>query len=335
MGRLTVVVTSPRIPGGALTAAAWRAVQDGDVVAAGRGDDPVALALGAAGLAVQVHPDATLTDLLALADSRAVVWLGSAEGDEELTRGLAEVVVRRSESGESGPDVEVVVGSFDPVGARLLDAVAVMDTLRRECPWDREQTHQSLLPYLVEETYEVVEAVEAGEPEHLREELGDLLLQVLFHARMAAEDGGAGFAIDDVAGGLVDKLVRRHPHVFAGSHVDGVADVEASWETIKRAEKARTSAMEGIPKGLPALSLAVSVIDRAVAAGVDIGSAASSSGSPADEESLGEALFALVVAARAGGLDAERALRRRVREEMAAVRDAEQRALPPNDSARR
>ncbi|MGI8702664.1 MAG: MazG family protein [Nocardioidaceae bacterium] len=299
---------------------------------------PVPLALTAAGVCVETLPDATAVDLLALAADRSVVWLSSEDGDEELTQALAAVVVRRTQTAQTGPQVEIVVGSFDPAGARLLDAVDVMDVLRRECPWDREQTHESLLPYLVEETYEVVEAVESGRPEHLREELGDLLLQVLFHARLAAETAPAGFTIDEVAGELVDKLVRRHPHVFAGSQAGGVADVEASWETIKRTEKSRTSAMDGIPMGLPGLSLAGSVVDRAAAAGVVVaasGSPGSSVTAAGTEDELGETIFGLVAAARRSGIDAERALRRRVRQEMAAVRSAEQRAVLSDGDARR
>lgn len=332
-GRLSVVVTSPRVPGGALTPGAWRAIADADVVAAADTQQPLVSALADAGVVVESLAGATAGDLLARAADRAVVWLSAEDGDSELTQALAEVVVRRSETAQSGPEVEVVVGSFDPPGARLLDAVDVMDVLRRECPWDREQTHESLLPYLVEETYEVVEAVEGDSPEDLREELGDLLLQVLFHARLAAEASPAGFTIDDVAGDLVEKLVRRHPHVFNDSQVAGVADVvdvAASWETIKRSEKSRSSAMEGIPMGLPALSLAGSVVDRAAAAGVDVDALGTSSPPTAagSEEALGETLFGIVAAARLHGIDPERALRRRVRSEMAAVRSAEQRALP-------
>ncbi len=337
MGRLSVVVTSPRTPGGALTPAAWRAVQEADIVAVADADEPLPLALRSVGVDLQILPDTSASDLLAMATDNSVVWVGSEDGDEELMKALAEVVVRRSETAETGPEVEIVVGSFDAVGARLLDAVAVMDTLRSQCPWDREQTHESLLPYLVEETYEVVEAVEGGEPAHLQEELGDLLLQVLFHARMAAEAATEGFTIDDVAAGLVAKLVRRHPHVFAGAQVDDAADVESSWETIKRAEKARTSAMDGIPLALPALSLASSVVDRATTAGLPLeGSASAAVGTAASpEETLGAALFAMVGRARAEGIDPERALRHHVRREMAAVRSAEPRAVPPNEQARR
>ena len=235
-----------------LTAAAWRVVDEADVVGAASLDDPLPRALSAAGVSVVAMPDSTAADLLARAAGAKVVWLCAEDGDEDLTRALAEVVVRRSETGAAGPEVEVLAGSFDPVGARLLDAVEVMDVLRRECPWDREQTHESLLPYLVEETYEVVEAVEAGPPEHLREELGDLLLQVLFHARIAA-DADDGFTVDDVAEGLVDKLVRRHPHVFAGAEVTGAAGVQASWEAIKRAERSRPSDGDATPLGVRAM----------------------------------------------------------------------------------
>lgn len=337
MGRLSVVVTSPRIPGGVLTPAAWRSVESADLVAARSADSTLASALADAGVHVQPRPDDTVSELLDLATDQHVAWLSSDDGDAELTQALAEIVVRRGETAATGPDVEIVVGSFDPVGARLLDAVAVMDTLRQECPWDCEQTHESLLPYLVEETYEVVEAVEAGSREDLCEELGDVLLQVLFHARVAAEDVSRGFTIDDVAGGLIDKLVRRHPHVFAGAEVDGVAGVEAGWEAIKRSEKERSSAMDGIPPALPALSLAASVVDRSatVRSAVPVDAVPDRPDECGPEERLGAALFALVAAARADGLNPERALRGRVRREMAAVRAAEQRALPSNDQQRR
>ena len=273
---------------------------------------------------------AAADDLLALARDAFVTWLASDDGDQRLTERLAEVVIRRSETSEPGPEVEIVVGSYDPVGARLLDAVAVVDTLRGQCPWDREQTHETLVPYLVEETYEVIEAIESAEseqPEELREELGDLLFQVLFHARIAAEHPEQSFSIDDVAGLLVEKLVRRHPHVFADTEVTGAADVEANWDEIKRAEKDRKSTMDGIPLGLPALSLADSVIGRALRTGVGVSVPVPEGDTAYSEETLGEVLFALVAAARAGGLDAERALRARVRREIASVRSAEQRAL--------
>ncbi len=146
--------------------------------------------------------------------------------------------------------------SSDPVGSRLLDLVEVMDRLRSPggCPWDAEQTHESLLRYLVEETYETVDAIEAGSSDGLREELGDLLLQVVFHARIAAEN--EGWDVDDVATGIVDKLVRRHPHVFSDVSVADADEVRANWEVLKAAEKGRRSPAEGVPLGQPALSLA-------------------------------------------------------------------------------
>jgi XTP/dITP diphosphohydrolase len=216
----------------------------------------------------------------------------------------------------------VVVGSYDPVGARLLDLVEVMDRLRRECPWDREQTHESLVRYLVEESYETVEAIESGDREHLLEELGDLLLQVMFHARVSSEDPDQPFGIDDVAAGIVDKLVRRHPHVFGDVDASDAAAVEANWETIKAAEKSRESAVDGIPLGLPALSLAMKVVDRAARGSVEL-SVPVPAESAYSAETLGEVLFALVAAAHAAGLDPEQALRQRVRAEIDAVRAGE------------
>ncbi|MGI8888813.1 MAG: MazG family protein, partial [Nocardioidaceae bacterium] len=199
--------------------------------------------------------------------------------------------------------------------------------------WDQQQTHESLVRYLVEESYETIEAIESGDRDHLREELGDLLLQVMFHARVASQHPDEPFDLDDVAATIVDKLIRRHPHVFAGLEVAGVDDVEANWETIKATENSRTSAMEGIPPGLPALSLAAKVVSRSAAVGLP------SSVRPAEtahteetlgetahtEETLGDVLFALVAAAHAAGIDAEQALRSRARREMADVRAREDR----------
>ncbi|HYO39122.1 MAG TPA: MazG family protein [Nocardioidaceae bacterium] len=198
-----------------------------------------------------------------------------------------------------------------------------MDRLRTECPWDREQTHRSLARYLLEETYETLEALESGDSVHLREELGDLLLQVYFHARIASEVAPelGGFTIDDVAGGIVDKLVRRHPHVFAGVDVADVAEVEQNWESLKAAEKGRASVLEGVPTGLPALALADKVVGRAARVGVTPDNVRGSGGDPA--VGLGDRLLELVVRARTEGVDAEQALREAVRGLADAVRAAE------------
>ncbi len=152
----------------------------------------------------------------------------------------------------------------------LLQAVAVMDRLRSPggCPWDAAQTHRSLAQYLLEETYETLEAIETGDSALLREELGDLLLQVLFHARLGEELPEAErFGIDEVAGDLVAKLVHRHPHVFADVSVDSADEVNENWERLKAAEKGRTSSVDGVPMGQPALALAAKLVSRANRAG--------------------------------------------------------------------
>lgn len=227
----------------------------------------------------------------------------------------------------------------DPVpGAALLRLVEVMDTLREGCPWDAKQTHESLAPYLLEECYEALEALESGEPAALRDELGDVLLQVVFHARVAAErTDGTGFTIDDVANGIVAKLVRRHPHVFSDVQVSGPEDVKRNWDAIKAAERggqggALPAALGSVPFGQPALSLAAQLQRRAERAGVpeeltdlpvrdskvgenvadDNGAGASSAGTSVDDHGISEigaALFALVARAREAGLDPELELR--------------------------
>ena len=196
----------------------------------------------------------------------------------------------------------------------LDELVAVMARLRAPggCPWDADQTHESLVPYALEETYELVEAIESGDREGLREELGDVLLQVVFHARVAADAGpGRRFDVDDVAGDLVDKLVRRHPHVFGDAGPRDVAAVEAGWDEIKKAEKQRRSPTEGVSRSQPAAAWAAALIRRAGRAGL---ATPEPSALPADSpEELGEQLLGLVAAATARGWDVEDALREAVR----------------------
>ena len=208
-------------------------------------------------------------------------------------------------------------------GAGLLELVAVMDRLRSPggCPWDAEQTHQSLTRYLLEETYEVLEALDSGDRDSLREELGDLLLQVVFHARIAAEHADDAWDIDDVAHDIVAKLVRRHPHVFAdapasGDPVDADA-VQARWERQKSVEKGRTSALDGVPTALPALALADKLLGRLARSELDV--------APVDagDASIGPRLLELVMEARAEGIDPEAALRSTLAQLAARVRTAE------------
>ncbi|HEU4566712.1 MAG TPA: MazG family protein [Marmoricola sp.] len=182
-----------------------------------------------------------------------------------------------------------------------------MGRLRRECGWKAAQTHRSLARYLLEETYEVLEALDTGDDEHLREELGDLLLQVYFHAVIAEQEGR--FDIEDVAAGLVTKLVRRNPHVFgdtAGAPALTPAEIDAAWQAIKDDEKQRTDPLEGIPLELPALLRAVKVLERLERAGrrVEV--------DPASDD-LGDRLLGLVAEARRSGVDPEQALRDAVR----------------------
>ena len=193
-----------------------------------------------------------------------------------------------------------------PAGAALLELVEVMDRLRRECAWTAEQTHESLARYVLEEAHEVIEALDAGDPDQLRDELGDLLMQVVFHARIGAErTDDARFDVDDVARGIADKLRRRNPHVFGDGTARTPAEIDAAWQAVKAQEKrdrgGRASVHDGIPASLPALAYADKVLKR-------LGDPAPSSG-----DDIGSRLLAVVADARAAGVDPEEALRRTVR----------------------
>lgn len=211
-----------------------------------------------------------------------------------------------------------------PVATELVRFDELVRRLRSECPWDAEQTHRSLRPHLLEEAYEVLEALDGIDEdeglgyEHLEEELGDLLFQVLFHAVLAAEAGQ--FTIADVARTVHDKLRDRHPHVFGEVDAGSSDEVLANWEQIKRAEKGRASVMDGIPSALPALLYALKVQKKAASQGVD---AVPPIGAPLDETGLGDALFALVDVARRHGVDPETALRARAAAFVAEYRDSE------------
>jgi XTP/dITP diphosphohydrolase len=189
-----------------------------------------------------------------------------------------------------------------------------MDTLRVSCPWDARQTHESLTAHLLEETYEAVDALASGDQAAVREELGDVLLQVVFHARVAQERAdGTGYTIDDVADTITAKLTRRHPHVFGNVAVSGPDEVSQNWDAIKAAERAQAgggapvSALDGVPMGQPALSLAAQLLRRAGRSGLPAG-LADAPAEPAVSD-LGRELLALVNRAVAAGLDAELELR--------------------------
>ncbi|MCT1479428.1 MazG nucleotide pyrophosphohydrolase domain-containing protein [Microbacterium sp. p3-SID336] len=226
-----------------------------------------------------------------------------------------------------------------------------MRAVRERCVWSQRITHRDLVPYLIEESHEVIDAVESGTRADLREELGDLLWQVLFHAAIAAQDEDDPFDIDDVARTLTEKMVRRHPHVFGGETAATPEEVLVHWNAAKAAEKrTRRSVLDGVPRGMPALALAQKLVGRAAGAGVVASgdgrpqssaapatappgsaapataappTAASGSAAPGTEAELGDALLALVALARTNGWDAERALRERVRVLEDEVRAAE------------
>ncbi|MFM8234934.1 MAG: MazG family protein [Actinomycetota bacterium] len=200
----------------------------------------------------------------------------------------------------------------------LIRLVEVMDRLRSPggCPWDAEQTHESLLKYQLEESYEFIEAVESGNRTDMQEELGDLLLQVYFHSRIAQEHPAQPFNLDDVAGSVADKLISRHPHVFGDKKVSSSDEVLANWERIKSAEKGRTEFHEGVPLGQPALSLAAKLILRAMKNELPLPEKnapvlSNTDDSHIDKESaLGDALMSLISWAVSEDIDPEAALRR-------------------------
>lgn len=255
MSRLILLASSPRVPAGLLSRDAWRALDTADRVLAAAVDEPLPLALADDGVTVTAVDERTAHEraraLVTAARERETVWIGSADGDPGLSDAIASEVSRL----EDAPEVEVLIGSWDVEGGRLLDAVAVMDRLRAPggCAWVAAQDHESLAPFVLEEAQEVHEALAAviatpDEPRvraELTDELGDLLFQVLFHARVAADDADAPFDVDDVAAALVDKLVRRNPHVFGDASAETLEEIEAQWQAIKAMEKASARDEEG------------------------------------------------------------------------------------------
>ena len=302
---LIVLATSPRVAPGLLSWPAWEALRSASDVLAPPGH-PVLPALDEAGIAYRVveGPGTGLSG-----SDEVVVWLPMPGADPVLPDGA-----------------RLMRGSADLPGAHLIDLVATMDRLRVDCPWDARQTHASLAPHLLEEPYEALEALESGDEQALCEELGDVALQVVFHARIAAErEDGTGYTIDDVADGIVAKLVRRHPHVFGDVTVSGADEVKRNWDEIKReekrarasarpagAERAAPSALDGVPFGQPALALAAQLQRRAARAGVpdELVRLDEEEGEPDGVgEDIGRELFRLVGRARELGRDPEMELR--------------------------
>jgi XTP/dITP diphosphohydrolase len=335
--RLVLLVTSPRVAPGALSWDAWSALRAGPVLTRDQ-DHPQRPAVEAAGVPVEAvdptWPAVAIARALRAAaeETGTAVWLAAAAGDEDVGRALGELATRAAET-ERPIDFEVVHGSWDVPGARLLDVVATMDRLRSPggCPWDAQQTHDSLAPYLLEEAYEAFQAIEDEDSLALREELGDVLLQVAFHARLAEEhDEPTRWSIDDVAAGLVAKLVRRHPHVFGDREVSGADEVVTNWDAIKAEEKGRASAVAGVPLAMAALTLAATLQRKATKLGIPpelvapelnvaespgaavAGAAAAFEDDPT-VEAAGALLWTAVAALRTVDVDAEAALRGRAR----------------------
>jgi XTP/dITP diphosphohydrolase len=214
------------------------------------------------------------------------------------------------------------------MSSELIRLREVMDKLRSPggCPWDAEQDHASLLKYLLEESYEFIESVENNDRQAMQEELGDLLLQVYFHSRMAEEDATQPFNIEDVAKSVAEKLIRRHPHVFAGASVDSSQDVLENWEKQKAAEKGRTSAIDGVPLAQPALPLATKVIYRLNKLNYDLPiSKPISLPSEINQDQFGQILLGLISQAVEKGLDPEAALRGATKTLIAQIQEHETR----------
>jgi XTP/dITP diphosphohydrolase len=213
-----------------------------------------------------------------------------------------------------------------PQHPQLEELIAVLARLRAPggCAWDREQTHESLVKYLIEETHELVEAIESGSREDLIEELGDVLYQVIFHSDLAEHTPGEEFTIEDVAAAMTAKMVGRHPHVFGDTTAETAEDVIAVWDDLKRIEKpSRTSVLDGIPQGMPSLALADKLLGRAEKLGL-IDADAPAALAVSSEDELGPLLLAIVSSARSSGLDAERALRTTLRGLQEEMRQTEQ-----------
>ncbi|WP_329410724.1 nucleoside triphosphate pyrophosphohydrolase [Streptomyces sp. NBC_00704] len=311
-GRIVLLTTSHRVAPGLLSWPAWQALRAADRVLCADGAHPQLPYLRDAGLSVE-ETSPTAEGLVAACEGgRTVVVVATGEGEPALTDGLA----RLAGSGRVAmPELELLPASYDLPGARLLDLVQVMDRIRAECPWSSRQTHRGLAKYAVEESYELVEAIEDGDRDELREELGDVLLQVVFHARIAEEDEESPFSVDDVAGTIVAKLIHRHPHVFGDATATTPEEVKEHWLRTKAEEKRRASVTDGVPLHQPGLALATKLVARARTAGLDVALPAA--------DGIGYELLALAARAESEGVDPEAALRAATRAYRDAIRATE------------
>jgi XTP/dITP diphosphohydrolase len=339
MARLVLIDTADALPG-LLPLHAWSALMSTELILVRSPDHPFVPGLEAAGLRYEVVPDdveasgLTRSDLLGgltpqhkgqaewvtdrAGEVGEVAYLYGVTDTDAFTRTLG------MEAARAGVEVEVVYFGLAPKGTALLELVEVEARLRGPggCPWDREQDHATLARYAVEEVYELLEAISTGDPEHIREELGDVLLQVVFHAQIAEDEGG--FDIDAVAKGISEKLIRRHPHVFGDTTVDSADEVMANWEELKAAEKPhRDGPFDGVVAAQPALGYAEKLLGRAAKHGVTwptgeaaedrvaeaLGAFSAAEDAAERNAGLGELLLAVAALAREHRLDPELALR--------------------------
>ncbi|MFI1017527.1 nucleoside triphosphate pyrophosphohydrolase [Streptomyces sp. NPDC020965] len=328
VGRIVLLTASHRVAPGLLSWPAWQTLREADRVLCADPAHPQLPYIREAGVTVEIAApeaselvDACVGAVPGAADGAAgagtgagatVVVVATGEGERKLTDGLARLA---GSNRVQMPDLELLPGSYDLPGARLLDLIEVMDRIRADCPWSSVQTHQGLAKYGIEEAYELVEAIEDGDRDELREELGDVLLQVVFHARIAQEDADEPFSIDDVAGTIVEKLIHRHPHVFGDATAETPEDVKEHWLRTKAVEKQRDSVTDGVPLGQPGLALVAKLASRVRTAGLDVPLP------PGD--GIGYELLDLAVRAEEAGADPEAALRAAARVYRDAIRAAE------------
>nr|WP_243745201.1 nucleoside triphosphate pyrophosphohydrolase [Streptomyces hainanensis] len=318
---MVLLTTTHRVAPGLLSWPAWQELRDADLVLCRDAGHPQLPYLKDAGVTVETR-DPRATELVAAcAGDRSVVVLSAADGEPRLTEELA--ALAGSGRVTALPALELLPGSYDLPGARLLDLVQVMDRVRAECPWSATQTSAGLARYGVEEVYELVEAIESGDAAEIREELGDVLLQVIFHARIAEENPEEPFDIDDVAAGIVAKLVRRHPHVFGDAHAETPEDVKALWFAAKAEEKRRESVTDGVPLSQPGLALATKLTARARHAGLPLPGPAEPAAPAGRADDYGYRLLVLAAEAEAAGVDPETALRGAARAYRDTIRAAE------------
>lgn len=319
-GRLVLLTTSHRVAPGQLSWQAWQVLHAADRVLCADPEHPQLPYLREAGVRCELADPGGRELVDATEGGRTVVYLPPAGG---AAPAVTDELARLGGSGRvQMPDLELLPGSYDLPGARLIDLVQVMDRIRAECPWSSLRTHEDLAKYGIEEMYELVEAIEEGDREAVKEELGDVLLQVVFHAAIAEGDPEDPFGIDDVAAGLVAKLIHRHPHIYGDEIAETPEQVQANWVRLKGVEKSRESVTDGVPLASPALALAAKLAGRARTAGLPLPVTP-----PAplydDEDTLGEHLLAEAATAQAAGIDPEAALRHAARRYRAAVRQAE------------